>query len=432
MIGRIKNYIKSLHKEFSLKKTLICCSLLLVSLSVLFPAGCYSSNVKIDACATYFSEISKNHAIKRGDKNLSGLLVEPKNGGTDKMRKDTDNAITELWGVFKGQNATFAPVINANRENDIHFVDKEFSNECLPIVYTDVGQSTEVYHTKNGVPVDYKFQSSPLALMFPSLNSGMHSSLHIYISQAQAERKLRAHNMEITKENLQSLQKTKTQMEINGVVYNCTIDNIYLDNFSHNYKFSDYDYYYGTDIGAVLGDFVFIILYAVWPKDAPPEDSIKRQSLYIMSEYTYRNRYFFEYAKESYSPEKFLFKYCTANLEDSFIPEDSILQGALFPNRGTALCIIFSILSVALLIGSVVLIYLFKLFKQPLSIACILGTSFAPYLVFKLIYLSTKNGLFFSPYALIFEFVILIILYLSIFIFNCFGRKINVELVNDE
>ena len=419
----LKESAKASLKDFSFKKTIISCSLFLLSLFLAFPAGYYSDGVRVEACANYYADISKNHTLINGKKKLSGLLVEPKDGSKHKMRYDTDNAITELWGVFKGQNASFAPVINVNRDIDIYFADRDFSSESLSIVYSNIGQSSEVYHTKNGVPVDYKFQSSPLALMFSSEHKGMHNSLLIYISQTQAERKLLAEGKEITRDNLKSLQGTKTEMEINGVVYNCLIDNIYLDNFKHSYKVSNYDYYYGTDVGAVIGDFVFVNFYAVYQDKVPPEDTVKRQALYIMSEYSFRNKFFIEYAKESYSTNNYTFRFAKSNLKEGFVPNNQILEHALSNSHSNVWCILFTVLASSLFILLLIFVYIRKVFLQPLSIIFLLFVAPVPYLIFKLIFMFTNNLTLFSFYSLCMDLILIIAFVIFVILINCISRK---------
>ena len=187
MIKKVfKRIRKWFTKDFNFKKTLICCGISFLAFLLVFPAGSLSSKTVNEVCADYYAKISKECTIERGGKKLSGLVVEPKDGTTAKVREDTDRAITELWGVFKGSNASFAPVINVNKNYDIRFSDefKAYSDENLSLVYTYDGQSTEVYHCtkdeKGNIKdvYDYKFQSSPLALMFSSGVSGRQDKLH--------------------------------------------------------------------------------------------------------------------------------------------------------------------------------------------------------------------------------------------------------------
>ena len=425
--------LSAFKKEFNFKRTIISCIIAFSSLIVVFPTGALSSKTSCESCAEYYTEIAKNHTVDVGKKKLSGLVVEPKDAKNSKMRQDTDSAITELWGVFKGENASFAPVINANRDNEVLFSDRDFSTESLSLIYTNVGQSSEPYHmVKNSetgelAVVDYKFQSSPLALMFSSGLSGMQDELHIYISQSQAERKLTAMGKDITLENLRSLQKTPTEMTINGVSYKCIIDNIYLDNFEHTYHFADYDYYYATDIGTIIGDFVFVILYATKPGVFPNETTLKRQSLYVMSEYSFRNKFYIDYAKEAYSPDNYSFDYSRANLKDAYTPDTKILNKALESSNIEVLCVLLTILIVLAFAFNIYIIYKFNLFKQPLSVLLITVSSVLPYLVFWLIFAFSHNVYIFSSYSLMFTLILLVAFALLMTLLNCFGREIKTE-----
>ena len=429
----IVNTKKFLLKNFDLKKTLISCSVVFCAFALVFPAGAVSSKTVDEVCADYCAEIAKNHTFDVSEKKLSALVVEPKKDKKSKMRHDTDNATTELWGVFKGTNATFAPVMNANRDNNIHFKDIEFSDENLSLVYSNIGQSTEPYHvekdkkTGEQTIVDYKFQSSPIALMFHSGNSGMQDKFHIYISQKQAEKKLAKEEKEINLDNLKSLLKTETSIYINGIEYKCIIDNIYLDNFNHEYHFSNYDYYYATDIGTIIGDFVYVILYANKSGVFPDETKIQRQSLYVMSEHSYRNKYFLEYAKESYSPDEYDFDYARANINDGFIPDKTVLENSLNTKRNDTWCSLLTVLFIIAFCANLVLIYFFKLYRQPLSIVLMSVASFIPYLIFKVIYIFTVNTHLFSSYSLMFELILFAIMAIAIVLFNCFSREVILE-----
>lgn len=414
-------------KDFNLKKTLTSCGVSLLAFSLIFIAGSFSSKTVNEACADYYAKISREYTVERSNKKLSGLLVEPKDGKTSKVRQDTDNAITELWGVFKGENASFAPVMNANRKDAVYFEDAEFSTESLPIVYSNVGGSSEPYHRDKATKdiIDYKYQSSPIALMFSSSQTGMQEKLHIYISQTQAERKLKAMGVDnINYDALKALQNTETNILINGKTISCVIDNIYLDNFSHSYRLAHYDYYYATDIGTIIGDFVFVIFYAYkYSQDI----TIKKQSLYVMSEYSYRNKFYLEYAKENYSPEDFSFDYARSNFKNDFIPDDSILQNTLLTAKFDIWCILITVVFVISFLASLFLIYRYTLFKQPLSLLTIFSASLIPYLIFKIIFILTNNTYIFSSYSLIANLILFVAFALTILILNCFGRKVIAE-----
>lgn len=433
MIKKVFKRIKEwFTKDFNFKKTLICCGISFLAFLLVFPAGSLSSKTVNEVCADYYAKVSKEYTVERGDKKLSGLVVEPKDGTTAKVRQDTDNAITELWGVFKGENASFAPVMNANRDHNLYFSEKDYSENNLSFVYTNVGQSSEPYHINKDTKeiLDYKFQSSPIALMFSSGLSGMQDKLHIYISQTQAERKLISEGKEVTKENLQGLQTKPTTILVDGKELECIIDNIYLDSLSHiveqprNPKTNKkYDYYYATDIGTIIGDFVFVIFYAY----KQPSDFIKKQSLYVMSEYSYRNKFYLEYAKENYSSEDFSFDYVRSNLKEGFNPDDSILQNTLVAAKSDVWCTLITILFISAFLVGVFFIYRYTLFKQPLSLLAISCVSLIPYFIFKIIFILSNNTYVFSSYSLTFNLILFAAFALAILVLNCFGRKLKTE-----
>ena len=416
--------------RFKKKESSISCLVSVVTFSLVFVAGVLSNETKVEKCADYYSQIAMNHTVGGGDKKLAGLLVEPKADSGASMAYDTQAEINSIWGVFKGENASFAPVINANKEVDIRFVGDEgakYSTNNLSILYSSIGDSTETYHTKKVIdeetkeekiaPVDYKFQCSPLATMFPSVRSGPQSQIYVYISQKQAEDRLKKDEIEINEDSLRSLLNTTVDINFNGEVRTCIIHNIYLDNFEHEYKFPNtdkkYNYYYGTDVGTILGDYIFISTYAlqsgVFPKD------LAKQGMYFMSEYSYRNRFYLEYARDCYSPTDYSFKYATSNLKEGFSPNERILQTAIKAGGSSVGCILLTTLSSLVFVANLVFIFLFKLYMSPLSIVLMSASSILPYLLFRLIFAITKNVSIFSSYSTVLNMIFLIVF--SIYIF---------------
>lgn len=436
-ILRVKKWTVNRFKK---KGTLISCLASVITFSLVFVAGILSNETKDEKCADYYSQIALRHTIGGGDKKLAGLLVEPKEGHDVSMAYDTQVEINNIWGAFKGENASFAPVINANKEVSIRFVGEEgekYSSNNLSILYSSVGDATETYHSKKVidettkeekvVPVDYKFQCSPLATMFPSARSGMQSQIYIYISQKQAENKLRADGTEITEASLKELTTKTIDIDFNGEIRTCRIQNIYLDNFKHEYAFpySDhkYNYYYGTDVGTILGDYIFISTYAlqsgVFPK------SLVKQGMYFMSEYSYRNRFYFEYARDCYSPTDYSFKYATSNLKEGFIPNETILQKAVNAGGASVGCALLTTLLSLMLVANLVFVFLFKLYMSPLSIVLIGVSSIVPYLIFRLIFKITENVSIFSSYSTILNMVLLIVFTIVIFSLVIFSKALK-------
>jgi len=436
-VSKTKNWFTNRFKK---KETLISCLISVVAFSLVFVAGVLSNETKDEKCADYYSQIAMRHTIGGGDKNLAGLLVEPKVDSSASMAYDTQTEINNIWGAFKGENASFAPVINANKEVDIRFVgDKgvKYSTNNLSILYSSVGDATETYHTKKVwneekkkeelIPVDYKFQCSPLATMFPSARSGPQSQIYVYISQKQAENKLKADEIDITEDSLRSLLNTTVDIDFNGEVRTCIIHNIYLDNFKHEYKFPNtdkkYNYYYGTDVGTILGDYIFISTYAlqssVFPKD------LVKQGMYFMSEYSYRNRFYLEYARDCYSPANYSFKYATSNLKEGFSPDDSILQTAINAGGSSVGCALLTTLLSLIFVANLVFVFLFKLYMSPLSIVLMGASSILPYLLFRVIFAITKHVSIFSSYSTILNMVFLIIFSIYLFTTVLFSKALR-------
>ena len=435
---KTKNWIVNRFKK---KETMISCLVFLVTFSLIFSAGVLSNETKDEKCADYYSQIALNHTIGGGDKNLAGLLVEPKADGGASMAYDTQSEINNIWGAFKGENASFAPVINANKEVDIRFVGEEgekYGAETLSILYSTVGVMTEPYHyieqineetkEKEKVPIDYKFQCSPLATMFQSSRYGWQTDIYIYISQKHAENKLRSEGKEVNENTLRSLLDQTVDIDFGGEVKTCIIQNIYLDNFKHVYSFPypghKYNYYYGTDVGTILNDYIFISFYATKSEFIPKCLSAK-QGMYFMSEYSYRNRFYLEYARDCYSPTDYSFKYVTSNLKEGFIPDEAILRTAVNAVGTSVGCALLTTLISLMFVANLVFMFLFKLYMSPLSIVLVGVSSIAPYLLFRLIFVITKNVSIFSSYSTILNTILLIVMAISIFTLIIFSKTLK-------
>ena len=429
---------------FKKKETIICCAVAFLSFSIVFPTGMLSSETIEEKCAEHFADISLNHTINDGNKKLSGLVVEPKEGHNVQMDGNTQLAIDNLWGAFKGTNASYAPVINANKKLDYRFTEtfSDYSEETLSILYSSpgCGDSTEGYHEEKRkneetgevekVYVDHKFQCSPLATMFESATSGTKSSLHIYISQSMAERYLKNHDYkekELDIDAFKSLLNEDVDIDFGGEIRTCIIDNIYLDNFKHEftfpYKNHKYDYYYGTDVGTILGDFIFVYLHGVEKPVVPT--TFKKQGLYFMSGYSYRNRFYFNYAKQGYNPKDYTYKFVTNNFKEGYSPNYSILNNALFSESNNVWCGVLTTLSILIYIGCLAFIFIFKLFKNPLSIVLISASMVTPYLFFKMLYLITKNIFVFSAYSAMLNFILIAVFAALEFALVVFTREVK-------
>lgn len=438
-------FIRWFKNGFRPKETIICCAITFLAFSIVFPSGMLSSETTEEKCAEYFVDVSLNHTVNDGNKKLTGLIVEPKEGHNVQMDGNTQLAIDNLWGAFKGTNASFAPVINANKELDYRFAESysDYSDKALSILYSapGCGDCTEGYHYEEKIKneetgemepvyIDYKFQCCPLATMFQSTTSGTKTSLHIYISQSMAERYLKNNDYKgkaLDIDAFKTLLNKEVDIDFGGEARTCIIDNIYLDNFKHEYPFPykghKYDYYYGTDVGTILGDFIFVFLHGVQKQVVP--STFKMQGLYFMSEYSFRNRFYFNYAKQGYNPNDYTYKVAVNNLKDGYSPNYQLLNEALFSESNNVWCNILTVLLVLIYIGGLALTFIFKIYQSPLSILLISTSMVVPYLLFKMLFLITKNILLFSAYSAILNFILIIVFAALEFGMLIFTRKLK-------
>lgn len=395
----IKNYKKLFQiKESNKVKIFITLIsvLFLISFSFCFISGSMNSKTKVEQTAEYVANVVKNHT-KNG--KYAALLVEP-NEKTDKNLIDTGLELYNLYGVFRENIASYVSTVNADHQYDVRF--KSISTSNLSYVYVTSGFNTVPYHGH------FKHEYYPLELMFKrdKMNPGFNSL--IYISQSQADKILDLDGLEHSTENYQSLLNTKVVLTTNGAEKEWQIEDIYLEQ----------NYFYDA-VTECAGEFVF-----AWSSDAFLKGP-KKQSLYFLSSYSFRNLFYFDYATALYPQSDFNYKVSDYNFLDEYKIDASML---IFSTNsqdqiGSFLILSFGIL---LVVSNLIIVY-FLLSNIKWWYHIVFGISaITPYLVFKLIYLITGSITFFSIFATTANMIILLIaIFLYVIIVLMKKRKNN-------
>ncbi len=389
MLGKVRLLFKKIHTDKKILFTSLASFLFVVSFSLCFISGSINPALKTEETAEYVADVAKNHT-KNG--MYAALLVEP-NENTEKKLIDTGTELYSLYGVFRENIASFASTVNADHGYDVRFKDIETSN--LSYVYVTSGFNTVAYHGH------YKHEYYPLELMFmrekdPQVWGQSNFNSLLYISQTQADKFLDLKGMEHNEENYKGLLKTRIFLTTNGIEKEWQIEDIYLEQ----------NYFYDA-VNECAGEFVF-----AWSSDAFLQGP-KKQSMYFLSPYAFRNSFYFDYATTLYPQSDFVYKINEYNFIDNFKIDDSRL---IFSNDskdsiGSSLLLVLGIL---LVLSGFAVIYLFipdlKWWHHLLFGSSVI----VPYLIFKIVFLISGNPLLFSTFS---TKVNLIMLFCSILVY---------------
>lgn len=353
---------------------IIVAVLFLLSFSSCFISGIFNPAIKTEETAEYIADVVKNHTRKG---TYAALLVEPKSS-TEKKLIDTGTELYSLYGVFRENIASYVSTVNADHTHDVRF--KDIQSENLSYVYVTSGFNSVAYHGH------YKHEYYPLELMFnrekdPEVWQQKNFSSLLYISQSQADKFLDLNGMEHNETNYKSLLKTRIMLTTNGVEKEWQIEDIYLQQ----------NYFYEA-VTECAGEFVF-----AWSLDAFLQGP-KKQSLYFLSSYSFRNSFYFDYATALYPQSDFEYKISDFNFTDDFKLDAKRLFFSSDSNTPllSTLVLVFGII----LVSSGLAIIYFVLPDLKWWHHFVFATSaLLPYLSFKILHKITSRILFFSTVA---------------------------------
>lgn len=383
MFKRIKTIFNNIVNSKSVLLMVLTPFLFMVSFSLCFVSGSINPNVKVEQTAEYVANVAKTHT-KNG--KYAALLVEP-NDKTDKKLIDTGTELYSLYGIFRENIASFVSTVNADHTYDIKF--KDIETENLSYVYVTSGFNTVPYHDH------FKHEYYPLELMFnreKDPETWGHPSFGslLYISQTQADKYLDLKGLEHTSDNYKTLLKTRVVLMTNGVEKEWQIEDIYLEQ----------NYFYEA-VTECAGEFVF-----AFSSDAFLQGP-KKQSLYFLSSYSFRNSFYFNYATSLYPQSDFDYKISNFNFIDDYTIDSSQLIYSVSSQDAVGSAFV-------LCLGIIIdIACLFLIYFMPKKIKwwhhIVFGASMiAPYLVFKLLYILTNNIVLFSSFSTTANMIILL------------------------
>ncbi len=372
---------------------LLVCLLTFGGLFFIFPAGAIHTSAAIEDTSEYLADVVAKHTVNG---KYVGMVVEPRDGSDKKI----NNPYTEfhfLYGIFREGLATYIGSANADKSHNISIKDLE-DDTNFSILNVDSGFGVKEYYIDETTgEMVYKQEFYPLELMFYSnhpIIPGSYSFL--YISQKKADILLDKKGLEHNRDNYYSLLNSLITVDIDGTEYIFAIDNIYFENN-----------YFTKAINEVMGDFLLA--------GAKLPNTLKKQALFFLRNYSYQNKYYIEYSSSLYSEQFFNYKILNYNFNKGFQINENRL---VFSNtRGIdALAVVLIIFSVLMLAGSIVLLLLAK-YKSKTYYYIIIGAiSLIPYIFFWIIHAISGSVLFFSNLATACEMWILLTYVIALFV----------------
>lgn len=383
---KIKIQFKSLFNKSSI--SILIVSLVFLSSSIV--TGMFASKTKIEETSHYIASVVET---KVPTQDLLAITLQRESSGS---MPDSYQQFRQLYGSFRQTRITFTSGFNLTGEENISIdeIDPD-KNKLASIFLGPVFKSIE-YHGH------YKHDLYPVELMFPLKEYDPHDPVYqkIFISTKQAHDLLEARHIpkeekdDYSRQQYETLMDTILPITVNGILYDCTIKNIYYP-----------DTYYVEGIYNTIGECIFTSYQ--FPGNLP------MQNAYFMSKYDFENRFFMEYINNLYNKTEYRAKCAKQNLT-SLPDEDHILSFFYGNNKNNvALEIIFILFSVGLLFVEIFLIYneTKKYFVEFLTLQIVVA--FVPYLLFLLLYTITGNIFLFSEFGLKFNAILMSIYIVS-------------------
>lgn len=401
--------MKMTKKDFVYKLTL---PIALLSFSLIFLSGIFSSKTKVEEVSHYTSEVVKTQTLS---KNLLSVVIKKSN--ISGSLPNSDNEFHNLYGAFKEQEITFVSTINAtkNLELFLSYNGEQISN-CLSMQYFGPLGTIEY----KGF---YKHYTYPLQLMFSDDKSSYDVSKYILnISQTQANKILlnkglipnNDGNFDI--DEYKTLIRSKCQVQNGDLTVDFCINNIYLET----------NYYY-EGLRETINDFVMVSYYLPWNLRN------EQENCYFFTADAYQNSYFMKYINNVYGLDKYSISINKNNVVGDVDYSKILSFNSEINSKLNWLSILLAIISVALVIYCLVFTIVLSndSWKRLLIKSVVL---LLPYFCFWIIYKITNNLLIFSLFSCelyLFLFLAVILIGLVSFLIKRRVFIINKDCVNE-
>ena len=379
-------------KKYILLTTVSFLSLFL-SLILIFVGGATSNETVVDDIANYTADIVQKHT-KSG--TYLGTIVEPFD---DKSNlPDAVHEFNNLYGVFRQEKATFGSLFNADKKVEISLSETESSSLSIFCL----GPNGTKAYKKHYIHYIYPFE-----MLFEDESYYDKSKYIAYLSTSQADgilanRGITPLDDEYILDQYRTLLGTKTIINFDGSPFEYVIGNVFIET----------NYYYDC-FKETVGNFFLTSYFA--------PDNVSKQHMYFLTSYVYQNKFFMKHLNDVYD-SSYKISFSTLNFE-GHIDSDHILSFRTPVKMGLeAVFIVSCIVSVLL---SSLGYYLFYVVQKSSGFAIYIShltSLFAPYLIFKFLFVLFKNIYFFSTVSTIAN-AILVIFGLAAYSFIYFKTK---------
>lgn len=354
-----------------------------VALSLIFVAGIFSTDVKIEDTSQYASYVVKNNTP---NKTVISLVVSKKNENSEQL-PSWETEFYSLYGSFKERTITFASTINADKHYDLKLNDgcNNISSSVSMLYFGPLG--TIQYPANN--PTNYKHYILPIELMFEDSKKSYDVNRYIInISQSHANKLLL--NKGYTPQNdgnflleeYEQLIRTECTLIKNGTdISKVCINNIYLEKN-----------YYFEGLKETLKDFVMVSYYLPWNLRN------EQENCYFLNDSEYQNSYFMRYINNVYGKEKYIIRLNHNNIIGDVDDKRIVNFNSNINSSLNWLSVFILTLSILLLAFSILIMVKFSvLIKKEIVLEAII--LIIPYLLFYILYKIINNLLIFSSFS---------------------------------
>lgn len=375
-------------------------AMFLISLLTVFPTGQFSKKTKYQKISEDIANIALNGV---GQSSFPYVVIEPK---TEKFKSPT-NYIYMFRQIFSAEYTHYVATKNANKENDYSF---SFNSSNITFIYSD-GEIID-----NPFNDYYKHRYYNMELLYnthPQYDETKYKS--VYLTEEDAYKLLVSKGIENpTRDDLYSklvFAENEEDRVVDIITPDATkkyvVTNIIIN--ENNYSFYN-------DIHNTFGTFVFL------GDDALDDINEPQQFCFMFDKYDYHNKFIYEYIVDNYANDNYSIKFGTNNLKEGFDPS-FIVESMYKKEYNNVPYIISAVLIFVFLIGYIVTSFFFNgLIKKKILAISLAASSLLPYLVFKIIYLATKNILLFSTISLVTYLIAIMILFIATFLSILIGR----------
>ena len=375
------------------KKCSICFSLVFLSSTLLLFSGAANNKTNRYKSASYFANIVKSNP------NVDNVAMVVEQNGQETM-PDTASELRGLYGAFGNRVTNYAGTINAKKDKQINYVDYPFESN-LSFVYIQAGVQVSVSKANEN---HYRAEFYPLDLMFDFYANDPHNFYSfLYISTGQARQIIdynhpgyfdKAIPLSELAGNPDFIQICKDELLGKGI-------NLSFDGVKKTYQITNIfyeEYYFYETVYDTIGE--FMVGYNQYP------DGFNKQATYFLNEYEYQNEFYLNYIKEKYGKGDYTFGAYSIQYKGDF---DNTAITAFVKQTSNTLSIVLLIFSIGSVCLAVFCMFKYHLFNLTFCLYFLLSF-LVPYFIGSLIWLISKNIIFFSPFYTIGLLIYLIVI----------------------